>query len=55
MHSGRQFGGKPTNSGRQEHDGVSLITWHWALLPQGEGWQGFIDGWKGESSIKVVD
>lgn len=28
MHSGRQFGGDPINSWRQEQDGESLITRH---------------------------
>lgn len=37
IHSGRQLGGIPMNSGKQEHDGESLITLHSALAPQGEG------------------
>jgi len=41
MHSGRQLGGAPTNSGRQEQDGDSPDTRHSELGPQGEGWQGF--------------
>ena len=41
MHSGRQYGGEPENSGRQEHEAWSLSTWHWAFGPQGDGWQGF--------------
>lgn len=42
MHSGRQFGGYPMKSGKQEHDGESLITWHWELGPQEDGWQGLV-------------
>ena len=49
-HSGRQFGGDPMNSGRQEHEGASLKTWHWALGPHGDGWQGFV----GIGSISVA-
>lgn len=41
IHSGLQFGGDPMNSGRQEHDGDSPITLHWALGPQGDGSHGF--------------
>lgn len=41
-HSGRQFGGVPTKSGRQVQDGISPFTWHWAFTPHGEGTQGFI-------------
>lgn len=40
-HSGLQFGGVPKNSGKQEHEGDSLITLHSALGPQGLGWHGF--------------
>lgn len=36
-HSGRQLGGTPTNSAKQEHEGESLITLHSALEPQGDG------------------
>ena len=28
MHSGRQLGGEPTNSGRHEHEGTSPLTKH---------------------------
>jgi hypothetical protein len=31
-------------SGRQEHAGLSLVTWHTALGPHGEGWHGFAGG-----------
>jgi len=41
IHSGRQFGGAPTNSGRHEQDGESPDTRHSELGPQGEGWHGF--------------
>lgn len=44
IHSGLQFGGMPENSGRQEHDGELLSTWHWELGPQGDGWHGSTDG-----------
>ena len=43
-HSGRQFGGDPTYSGRQEHDGMSPFTWQIALGPQGEGRHGLVGG-----------
>ena len=43
-HSGRQFGGDPTYSAIQEHDGASLIAWQIEYGPQGEGKQGFICG-----------
>lgn len=41
IHSGLQFGAVPMKSGKQEHDGESLFTWHRALGPQGDGWHGF--------------
>lgn len=44
VHSGRQFGGAPINSGIQVHDGDSLMAWQIAFGPQGEGKQGFICG-----------
>lgn len=37
MHSGRQFGGDPINSARQEHEGESPMTLHSELGPQGDG------------------
>lgn len=40
-HSGRQFGGVPMNSGKQEQDGELFISLHWALGPHGDGIQGF--------------
>lgn len=39
-HSGLHCGGEPVNSGKHEQDGESLITWHCALGPQGDGWHG---------------
>lgn len=42
IHSGRQFGGLPTKSGRQEQTGVSLKTLHCEFGPQGDGIQGLI-------------
>lgn len=42
IHSGRQFGGDPMNSGKQEHDGFSLITSHFAFGPHGDGKHGLI-------------
>lgn len=42
VHSGRQFGGKPKNSGKQEQDGDSPDMRHSEFAPQGEGWQGLI-------------
>lgn len=41
MHSGLQLGGVPTNSGKQEHEGLPFVSLHCAFAPQGEGWQGF--------------
>lgn len=52
IHSGRQFGGLPIKSGRQEHDGESFISLHWALGPQGDGWHGLI--LTGSSCAKIV-
>lgn len=51
IHSGLQLGGEPVNSGRQEHDGESLITWHWAFGPHGDGSHGFCCG--GTSNAKI--
>lgn len=42
IHSGRQFGGDPMNSGKHEHDGFSLITSHLAFGPHGDGKHGLI-------------
>lgn len=39
-HSGRQLGGMPMNSGKQEQDGMSPFTMHCEFGPQGEGWHG---------------
>jgi hypothetical protein len=40
-HSGRQFGGDPVNSGKQEQEGDSFISLHCEFGPQGDGWHGF--------------
>lgn len=53
IHSGLQFGGDPTNVGKQEHDGESPITLHCEFGPQGEGWQGFT-GVVGSSTKKYA-
>lgn len=37
MHSGRQLGGDPTYSIKQEHTAWPLIVLHWLLGPHGEG------------------
>lgn len=44
MHSGLQYGGFPTISGRQEHEAWSPTTLHRAFGPQGDGWQGSVGG-----------
>lgn len=41
-HSGRQFGGDPIYSLRQEHDGESPTGRHSAFGPHGEGLHGFV-------------
>lgn len=50
MHSGLQFGGDPKKSGKQEHEGESPATLHWAFEPQGDGWQGFVATITGSST-----
>lgn len=40
LHSGRQYGGIPLNSGKHEHDGLPLSGRHLELGPQGLGTQG---------------
>lgn len=52
IHSGLQLGGEPVNSGKQEHDGELLITWHCAFGPQGDGSQGFCCGGTSNAKIK---
>lgn len=52
IHSGLQFGGVPINSGKQEHEGESLMTLHSAFEPHGDGWQGFVWIVMGSSSKK---
>jgi len=42
MHSGLQYGGKPKNPARHEHEGASPTTRHSAFAPQGDGTQGFV-------------
>lgn len=39
-HSGLQFGGVPINWGKQEQMAWPLLSAHWLLGPQGEGWHG---------------
>jgi hypothetical protein len=52
-HSGRQSGGEPKKSGRQEHEGLSPDTTHTALGPHGDGTQGFGgDDWIGVSATQ---
>lgn len=53
MHSGRQFGGEFTKFGKQEHEGESLMTWHCAFGPQGDGWHGLI--FTGSWAVKKVN
>jgi hypothetical protein len=42
VHSGRQFGERPTKLGKQEQAPVLPITRHCELGPQGDGTHGFI-------------
>lgn len=44
MHSGRQFGGFPKNSGRHEQEGALFVITHWLLGPQGDGSHRFLGG-----------
>lgn len=41
IHSGRQLGGNPINSGKQEQENEPPATLHIELGPQGDGSQGF--------------
>lgn len=41
VHSGRQFGGWPIKSGKQEHAACVPITLHCEFEPHGEGSHGF--------------
>lgn len=41
------------NSGKQEHDGESLLTLHWEFAPHGDGWHGLEDIVIGCSTINV--
>jgi hypothetical protein len=45
LHSGRQLGGDPTNSGRQEQDGTPPASLHSEFGPQGDGTQGLTGSW----------
>lgn len=51
IHSGLQYGGDPTYSGKQEHDGKPLRTLQTAFDPHGDGWQGST---KTGSSSKIL-
>lgn len=42
VHSGLQPGGDPMYVGRQEQTACPLISRHWLLGPQGDGWQGLV-------------
>lgn len=61
VHSGRQAGGAPTYSGRQEQTACSLSSLHCELGPQGEGWQGFTYSLmatkevKGKHNVELVE
>jgi len=56
-HSGRQFGGAPTWSGKQEHAGTPLSSWHCEFGPQGDGTQdgGGGVGAGGGGNAKITD
>lgn len=56
IHSGRQFGGIPMNSGEQEQDGVSRTTEHCAFGPHGDGRQGSIGsgGVSAKGKISII-
>jgi hypothetical protein len=53
MHSGRQFGGEPINSGKQEHDGESPTALQFEFGPHGDGLQGSTWSLGGASTKKV--
>lgn len=53
-HSGLQFGGEPTKSGKQEQEGELPDIWHWALGPQGDGWQTFIGSGGSDATNSVI-
>lgn len=55
MHSGRQFGGIPKKSGKQEHEGLAPESLHCELGPQGDGMHGFSTGFCGITSTKTDD
>jgi len=55
-HCGRQLGGEPMKSGRQEHDGPSSDTLHAAFGPHGDGWHGFFgSACGGFSAVKTCN
>lgn len=54
-HSGLQYGGVPTNSGKQEHEGEPFETLHWELGPHGDGSQGLVGSTGGSSKIINVN
>lgn len=41
VHSGRQFGARPTKLGKQEHTACVPVTLHCEFGPQGVGMHGF--------------
>lgn len=54
MHSGRQLGGDPRNSGIHWHAGVSCpLCWHMEFGPHGDGWQGFEEA-GGVESAEII-
>lgn len=55
IHSGLQFGGDPTNSGRQEQDGCPFISLHWEFGPHGDGLQGFFTSTGSSSGIFQIN
>ena len=50
-HSGLQLGGGPIYPGKQEQASCPFKTWHTALAPHGEGWQGIGGRWVTGRSI----
>lgn len=56
VHSGRQFGGDPIYSDKQEQDGMSLMLLQTEFGPHGDGTQGFFVNVRvgtGSGAIKV--
>lgn len=54
MHSGRQFGGSPMKSYKQEQDGILFVSLHKELGPQGDGTHGFTSSVNSGSSNKNI-